>query len=196
VTSPRRAASAAAFDLRALLQEIEHAPPAPPLPWPVAVAVVSDTFRLAGHAPPPPRAWEGWRRKMPRAEELLAALAQLLVATTLRAQSVRVLEAGAVAPKEAVASFLDRVSPLNGELVRANRFRREEFLRQWAAACAGAIAGETAAESKKRLEQLDYRQALAEYKKAESARRAEAARRAQLLREAREREEQAKGWRE
>jgi hypothetical protein len=80
--------------------------------------------------------------------------------------------------------------------VRSNAFRQEEFLRHWIAVCHGRVAGETAAQSRQRLEQLDYRQAMAEYKKADAARKAEAARRAQLLREAQQREEQAKGWRE
>ena len=185
-----------AFDLAALTQELDKAPPAAELPWAVAVAVVSDTFRLAGLAPPAPRQWDSWRRKWPRAEELVATLARVLVATSLRSEAVRSLEEARPKTPECVQEFLDGVAPLSGEMVRTSPFRREEFLRQWIRACGGAVAGETEEQSRVRLEQLDYRQALAEYRKADAARKAEAARRAQLLREAREREEQAKGWRE
>jgi hypothetical protein len=185
-----------AFDIAALRRELDDAPPSGDLPWAVGVAVVSDTFRLAGLAPPAGRAWEGWRRKWPRAEELVLELARALVASSLRAETARALEGSQPAAKDTLERFLDRTAPLTGEMVRTNAFRREEFLRQWIRGCGGRVAGETEAQSKSRLQQLDYREALAEYKKAESARKAEGARRAQLLREAQEREERAKGWRE
>jgi len=185
-----------AFDVAALRRELDGAPVGAELPWAVAVAVVADTFRLAGLVPPAPRAWDGWRKKWPRSQELLAALARALVTTSLRAESQAALAAARPSVDEAVESFLDGIAPLSGEMVRANPFRQEEFLRHWIRACGGRVAGESVAESAQRLTQLDYRQALAEYARAESARKTEAARRAQLLREAREREEQAKGWRE
>lgn len=55
---------------------------------------------------------------------------------------------------------------------------------------------ETARQSKARLQQLDYRTTLQEFKKAEAARKEEAKRRAKLLQEARDREAAAHGWRE
>ena len=185
-----------AFDLAAIMRELEAAPPSAELPWDVGVAVVSDTLRLAGLVPPSVRAWEGWRRKWPRAVELVPELARALTATSLRADTVRTLEGAGSLPRNALDAFMDRTAPLNREMVRGNPFRREEFLRYWIDGCGGTIAGETPEQSAARLDQLDYRQALAEYRKAESSRKLEAARRAQLLREAKQREEQAKGWRE
>jgi hypothetical protein len=185
-----------AFDLAAIRRELDAAPPSAELPWEVGVAVVSDTLRLAGLVPPGARVWAGWRKKWPRALALVPELARALAVTSLRAETVRTLEAAGALPRNAFETFLDQVAPLTLEMVRSNPFRQEEFLRYWIERCGGTVAGETPDESHARLEQLDYRQALAEYKKAESARKAEAARRAQLLREAKEREEQAKGWRE
>jgi hypothetical protein len=185
-----------AFDLAAIARELEAAPPSAELPWDTGVAVVSDTLRLAGLVPPAARDWERIRKRFVRADELLPELARVLTASSLRAESVRALELLGALPGNAFEGFFDEVAPLTVEMVRRNPFRREEFLRCWIARCGGAVAGETPAQSRARLEQLDYRQALAEYKRAEQARKAEAARRAQLLREAKEREEQAKGWRE
>jgi hypothetical protein len=185
-----------AFDIAALERELDGAPPAADLSWAVGVAVVSDTFRLAGLVPPAPRVWDAWRRGRPRAGELVAELARALAATSLRGETVSALEASRKAAKGVLEAFFDGTSPLTGEMVRTNPFRREEFLRHWIRGCGGHVAGETERQSQERLAQLDYREALAEYKKADAARKAEAARRAQLLREAKEREEQAKGWRE
>ena len=185
-----------AFDIAAIKRELDAAPPAAELPWAVALAVVSDTFRLAGLVPPVVRVWDEWRRKRPRAEELLPELARALAATSLRAETVRALESSRPAAKSALEELFGLSAPLTAEMVRTNPFRQEEFLRYWIRRCGGAVAGETEPESRERLKQLDYREALAEYKKAEGARKAEAARRTQLLREAKEREESAKGWRE
>lgn len=185
-----------AFDIAAIKRELDAAPPSADLPWAVAVAVVSDTFRLAGLVPPVVKAWDGWRRRWPRAEELLPELARALAATSLREETVRALAASRPIARVPLEGFLDASAPLTAEMVRTNAFRQEEFLRHWIRRCGGAIEGETEERSQERLKQLDYREALAEYKKAEAARKTEAARRAQLLREAKEREESAKGWRE
>jgi hypothetical protein len=185
-----------AFDLAAITRELEAAPPAAELPWEIGVAVVNDTLRLAGLVPPAARAWQGWRKKWPRAAELLPELASAFVSSSLRAETVSAFGTAGRLPKGVFEGFFEKVAPLTLEMVRSNPFRREEFLRYWVERCGGTVAGETAEQSKARLEQLDYRQALAEYRKAESSRKAEAARRAQLLREAQERQEQAKGWRE
>lgn len=185
-----------AFNLAAIMRELEAAPPAAELPWDVGVAVLSDTLRVAGLVPPAAGAWKGWRKRWPRAEELVPELARALTATSLRSDTVRTLEAQGAFPRNGFDQFFDSAAPLTLEMVRGNPFRREEFLRYWIERCGGTVLGESEAQSQARLAQLDYRQALAEYKKAESARKAEAARRAQLLREAKQREEQAKGWRE
>lgn len=178
------------------MRELEAAPPAAELPWEVGVAVVSDTLRLANLVPPPASAWRAWRKRWPRAHDLVPELARALVTSSLRAESVRALEGRGAMARSSFEQFFDDTAPLTAQLVRENPFRREEFLRYWIERCGGVVAGESAAQSRSRLAQLDYRQALAEYRKAESARKAEAARRAQLLREAKQREEQAKGWRE
>jgi hypothetical protein len=185
-----------AFDLARVVRELDAAPPSAELPWEVGVAVVSDTLRRAGLAPPTAGVWNGWRKKWPRAAELVPELARALVASSLGDETVRTLADARGVPKRAFEDFFESVAPLTREMVRTNHFRREEFLRYWIERCGGSLAGETAEASRARLAQLDYRQALSEYKKAESARKTEAARRAQLLREAKEREEQAKGWRE
>jgi hypothetical protein len=185
-----------AFDIAGIKKELQAAPPASDLPWEVGVAIVSDTFRLAGLVPPAARAWDAWRRKWPRAAEQVAGLAEALVSSSLRDETVRALEVGKPAAKDVLEGLLGLAAPLTGEMIRENPFRQEEFLRYWIAECGGEIEGESEEQSEARRAQLDYRQSLAEYKKAEEARKAEAARRAQLLREAKQRAEQAKGWRE
>jgi hypothetical protein len=185
-----------AFDIAAIKRELQSAPPSADLPWAVGVAIVSDTFRLAGLAPPGSKTWEQWRRKWPRAGELVVELARVLAASSLRAETVRALGSSHPTPKLALEGFLEATSPLTAEMVRDNPFRQEEFVRHWIAGCRGEIAGETASQQQARLDLLDYRQVLSEYKKAETARKAEAQRRAQLLAEAKKRAEQAQGWRE
>ena len=166
-----------AFDIAAIKRELDAAPPAADLPWAVAVAVVSDTFRLAGLVPPVAQAWDAWRRKWPRAEELLPELARALAATSLRAETVRALEASRPAAKGPLEGFFDASvaahrrdgpdqrlpaggvpAPLDPPLRRARSTARPSDSR--------------GSDSK----QLDYREALAEYKKAEAARKSEAAR--------------------
>jgi hypothetical protein len=185
-----------AFDVAAIKRELESAPPSADLPLAVGIAIVSDTFRLAGLVPPAMRSWDTWGRKWPRAGELVIELAHAFARSSLRAETVRVLTATRPTSKATLEAFLDATSPLTAEMVRGNPFRQEEFVRHWIAACGGEIAGETTAQSQARLEQLDYRHAMSEYKKAETARKAEAHRRAQLLAEAKKRQEAAQGWRE
>ena len=185
-----------AFDVASIQREMRSAPPMADLPWALAVAIVSDTFRLAGLVPPGPSTWDEWRRKRPRAAELLGELARALVVSALRAETVRALEAAPPPAEAMLEGFFEATEPLTAEMARENPFRQEEFLRDWVQSCGGEVEGESKARSRARLQQLDYRQALAEYGKAEAARKAEAQRRAQLLREAAERAEHAKGWRE
>lgn len=182
-----------AFDLARIRKEIEAAPLLVPWPSDLAVAVVSDTFRMAGVAPPSDADWI--ERSKPSWFERLGVLAWLLASTSLREETVRALKPGFDA-LAAVAAFLDAVAPLTAEMLRQNAFRQEELIRQWIAAVGGRIAGETAAQSRKKLEQLDYRKTLVEYERAEKARKEEAEKRAQALREAAEREAQERGWRE
>ena len=69
-------------------------------------------------------------------------------------------------------------------------------MRRWVEALGGTLAGEDAARSARRLEQLDYRRTQAEYERAEGARKKEAAARAAALAEAAARDAAERGWRE
>jgi hypothetical protein len=129
-------------------------------------------------------------------EEQLGMLAHALVTTALREESVATLSRKPVEPMAALPAFLEKVEPLTAEMIRSNAFRQEEFLRRFIEALGGSIDGESAKQSKARLQQLDYRTTLAEFNKADAARKEEAARRAKLLQEARDREAAARGWRE
>jgi hypothetical protein len=184
-----------AFDLARIRQELQAAPLASPYPIELSAAVVSDVFRMA-HLLPPRAGW--WRERKAKGAlfaEQAGMLAHLLATTSLRAESVLAL-GPQVDAQRVLDGFFASVEPLTAEMIRANAFRQEEFLRKWAAAVGGGIAGETAAASKQRREQLDYRRTLAEYSRAEKARQQEAARRAKMLQEAARREAEARGWRE
>jgi hypothetical protein len=190
------------FDLGRIRDELRAAPPGSPYAPELAVAVVSDVFRMAGIVPPAPPRWRAWlgAKQLPRLGEQVALLAHVLATTSLRAETVRALSAGgARALSEAEAAlqrFFEGVAPLSAEMVAGNAYRQEEFLRNWIAAVGGAVEGEKPRDSAARLEQLDYRKTLAEYGKAEKARQAEAERRARLMKEAAEKQAAAQGWRE
>jgi hypothetical protein len=186
-----------AFDLARVRKELEAAPLASPYPPELAAAIVSDTFRLGGVVPPEASAWKAWRiKRRPYYEEQLGMLAHALAATALREQSVAALLEKPVEPAAALPAFFDAVIPLTAEMIRSNTFRQEEFLRRFIETLGAGVAGETARQSAARLRQLDYRQTLAEFNKAEASRKQEAARRAKLLQEARDKEAAARGWRE
>jgi hypothetical protein len=185
------------FDLAKVRNELGAAALASPILLDVAIAVVNDCFRMAEIGPVPDEVWESWRKQArPLWAEQMGMLAFVLSSTSLRAQTVDALRAGTVRPAGALASFFASVEPLTAEMIRANAFRQEEFLRKWVASWQGSIAGESEAESSSRLEQLDYRKALEEYARAEDARKLEAARREKMLQDARDREAAARGWRE
>jgi hypothetical protein len=187
-----------AFDLGRIRTEAQAAPLPSPYPFDLAIAIVNDTFRLAGLAPPDTKKWKqiAPRAKKKLGEEQVGMLAHLLATTSLREGTVSAIDPGRFDAPPALGAFFEAVAPLTAEMIRANAFRQEEFLRRWIEAVGGEIAGESRKESKKRLEQLDYRKTLAEYDRAEKTRQAEAARRAKLLKEAAEREAAARGWRE
>lgn len=185
-----------AYDLSRVRAELENAGVQRVLPFEVAIAVVNDTFRQAGLVPPRAAQWRRWAGKQATLKEQAPFLAHALVATSLRAQTVEGVKQARPDPAQALSAFFDALAMHTVEMFKSNRFRQEEFLRRWVACLGGAVAGESAAQSKKKLEQLDYRTTLADYRKTEAARAKEAERRAQLLREAAQREEYAKGWRE
>jgi hypothetical protein len=185
-----------AFDVRGIQAELAAAPIASPYPLDLAVAIVNDTFRMAGIPPVADATWTRWTEKAHTLwTEQMGMLAHALASTSLRAETARILSP--VHEKEkALELFFEGVKPLTAEMIRANAFRQEEFLRRWVECWDGEVAGESAAQSKRRLEQLDYRKTLQEYARAERARREEQERRAREAREAAEREAAARGWRE
>ncbi len=189
-----------AFDLKRIRDELAAAPLPSPYPLDLAAAVVDDCFRLAGRLPLPWKDFKEWTSKKAKRRllaEQLGMLAHVLAVTSLRDQTVATL---AVHPEldagKVLDGFFDAIAPLTAEMIRANAFRQEEFLRRWIAAVGGTVEGEAPEASNRRLDQLDYRKTLKEYTRAEDARKAEAEKRARLLREAAEREAAARGWRE
>jgi hypothetical protein len=189
-----------AFDLARVVAEIEAAPLVSPYTSELATAVICDVFRMAGQLPMPAERWRAWTGKKaasPLLGEQSGMLAHFLACSSLRPESVESV-ASLPAPVDAVAlldGFFATIEPLTAEMIRSNTFRREEFLRRWIEALGGRIAGETPAQSQKRLVALDYRKTLAEFRKAESSRLEEARRREEALRKAAE-EAAARGWRE
>jgi hypothetical protein len=184
-----------ALDLVLVLRELAAAALPPAYPAPLAAAIVSDCFRLAERNPPPASQWHAWsRRASINWEDQLGFLAHVLSTTSLREETLAAL--AAAPPVASLNAFFERVAPLSGEMLRTNTFRKEEFLRRWAEWLGGSIAGEGAKESARRVEHLDYRKTLAEYKRADKARKGEAERRARLLAEAAKAAADARGWRE
>lgn len=186
-----------AFDLANIRRQIEQAPLSAPLHLDLGVAVVCDLWRLANLAPADDRSWRHWSRgSWPNFAAQLGMLAHFMAVSDLRGQSITALRASQVRASDVLPKFFERVLPLTGEMIRANVFRQEEFLRRWIEALQGEVAGETREDSARRLESLDYRKTLAELREAEEARKREANARAQALKEAAERDAAARGWRE
>ena len=189
-----------ALDLDAIRKELAAAPQPSPYPSDLAAAIVSDTIRMSRLTPLPAGVWKKWTGKGQKNKlfaEQLGMLAHILAVTSLRAETTAsLLKAPGFEPQKAIEGFFETIAPLTAEMIRANAFRQEEFLRKWAEAVGGSIQGEKAEQSRKRLEQLDYRKTLEEYGRAESTRKAEAERRAKALQEAATREAAARGWRE
>lgn len=185
------------FDLAAIRRQIEQAPLSAPLDLAIGIAVVFDLWRLANLAPAGDKQWRQWGQgSWTNFAAQLGMLAHFMAVSDLRDQSIAALRASQVRAAEALPVFFERVEPLTGEMIRANVFRQEEFLRRWIEALQGEVAGETREESARRLESLDYRKTLAELRQAEEARKREASARAQALKEAAERDAAARGWRE
>jgi len=187
------------FDLKRLLADAAQA--MSPLHPDVAIAAVNDLFRFGSVTPVPDTDWAKWRQRWPTFDEKIALLGALVVHGGLRAptvDAVTAMAAHAHAPSQ-LARFFERIDPLTTEMIRTNAFRLEEFIRAWIAEWNGAIAGETPAESVKRLQKLDYGATLREMARAEAHRKEEAERRARILREAEEAAAAAaaaQGWRE
>ena len=145
-----------AFDLKRIQAEAQAAPLASPYPVQLSLAVVSDCFRLAGLVPPSAK---GRKRtaagaKAPLRDEQTGMLAHLLATTSLRDETVRALGGGRVDLTKALDDFFGAIAPLSAEMIQANAFRREEFLRRWIESIGGEVAGEGPAESKERISLL------------------------------------------
>lgn len=195
-----RDSASMAFALNEIRRELQAATAQPPVPHDLAVAVINDVFRLAGCKPVADPTWETWthvRRGL--WPEQVAMLAHCLMYSSLRAQSVATLSAVSAAGADVLDEFFRQVEPLTAEMVRSNAFRQEEFLRKWISVVGGSIDGEAAEASRRRVESLDYRKTLEEYRRAEQARAQEKAKRLEaerIAREAADREAAARGWRE
>lgn len=185
------------FDIQTLRKQLAAAPIVSPYPHELAVAIICDTFRLANLRPPSRQDWVDLEQYAhhPLWKEQVVMLAHLLAGSALRDDSAKALKKGTEATA-VLRHFFEDIAPLTAEMVRSNAFRQEEFLRKWVRALGGTVLNESAKESAKRLDQLDYRKAQQELKRAEEARKQEAERREQLLREAQQREADARGWRE
>jgi hypothetical protein len=185
------------FDPKRILSEAAAAPPVAAVDVQLAAAIVNDTLRMARTKPLPDDLWNDWMSgASPQTREQLGVLAAWLATTSLREATIEALAGQRPDAARSLKGWFDAVAPLTGEMLRGNAFRQEEAVRKWAAAWGGSIVGETKDESFRRLDQLDYRKALAEYERAEKARKEEAERRAKAIREAEEREAAARGWRE
>ncbi|AKQ69777.1 hypothetical protein A176_006689 [Myxococcus hansupus] len=186
-----------AFDLRELQTQLDAAPFVSPYPHDLSLAIVCDTFRLAQVRPPSLADWTELeqRARSPLWREQVMMLAYVLTSSSLGQETARTLHKGQDATT-LLQRFFQDVAPLTAEMVRSNAFRREEFLRKWVRAVDGEWKGESPKGSSSRLEQLDYRKAEAEMRRAEEARKLEADKRQQALREAEQRAADARGWRE
>ncbi|MCP3136639.1 hypothetical protein [Pyxidicoccus xibeiensis] len=185
------------FDISTLRKQLAATPLVSPYPHAVAVAIIADTFRLAMLRPPTKNDWKDLEDKGHHAlwREQVGVLAHVLTASSLREWTATALKKDAKA-HALLLRFFQAIEPLTAQMVLANAFRQEEFLRRWVEAVGGQVLNESARESAARLEQLDYRKAQQELKRAEQARKQEAEQRAKKLQEAAQREADARGWRE
>ncbi|GEL75336.1 MULTISPECIES: hypothetical protein [Myxococcus] len=186
-----------AFDIREIQTQLEAAPIVSPYSHDLALAIICDTFRLAKVRPPSRADWGALedQARSPLWREQVVMLAHVLVSSALRQETVQALTKNDDATT-LLQRFFQDVAPLTAEMIRSNTFRREEFLRKWVRVVGGECKGESPKGSVARIEQLDYRKAEAEMRRAEEARKKEADKRQQALREAEQRATEARGWRE
>ena len=161
----------------------------PPLSPALSHAIVSDLFRMAGKLPPPDDAFAQHTPQM-------VLCAHVLIASALRPLTIAALRELPDPAWMRLEDCFKAIEPLTLELVRDNRFRREELVRRWLATWGIPIDGETATVSQQRLDALDYRRTQREYAVAEQARREEAEQRRQQLEARRRVEAESRGWRE
>jgi hypothetical protein len=185
------------FDIPTLRKQLAAAPIVSPYPHELAVAIICDMFRLANVRPPSRQDWTDLKQRThhPLWKEQVVMLAHVLAGSALRDDSAKALRKDSNATA-ILQRFFEEIVPLSAEMVRSNAFRQEEFLRKWVRALDGEVLNESAKESAKRLDQLDYRKAQDELKRTEHARQQEAERREKMLQEAERRAAEARGWRE
>jgi len=188
------------FDIARIRRELQAAIAQAPLAHDLAVAVINDVFRVAGKPTPGDETWTAWAH-MRRAlwPEQISMLGHCLLFTSLRAETAALLPEFKTFSGHALEAFFKLVEPLTSEMIRSNAFRQEEFVRKWISVFGGSIAGESEQASARRLDSLDYRKTLDEFKRAEDARAAEKAKRLEAQRIAQEAaaaESAARGWRE
>ena len=191
------------FDLSKIEKELGAASAVSPCEAELAVAMLNDGLRLADRAPIDDETWSRLMKEpAPLWAEQLGMLARFLATSDeLRQQTVEAWggDRRQSTAEYALVGFKDKIAPLTAEMIRANAFRREEFLRRWAECCNGPIEGEKREQSRKRVKKLDYREALREFHRAEKQRTKEEQQRQELLRiaaEERARQAEARGWRE
>jgi hypothetical protein len=172
---PAPAAPWVVWDLARLVERIRDAAPAleaKEVEGDLVHARLADGCRDAGIAPPDPAEFsrqvgrldmESWRR-------LALAVAALEEAEWWAGLAAMEDRAGVAARLAFGLPGLAReMSPLTVGLVRQSATRAEEFARDLAMYLGVGIAGETDAESRKRLHALDYRRLLAEAEQARAA---------------------------
>lgn len=187
-----------AFDIKDIQKQLSAVPLVSPYPHDLSVAIICDTFRLAGLRPPSRADWASLEHISKAAglwKEQVGMLAHVLTSSSLGEDTARALREDAD-PRMMLQVFFTRVEPLTAEMVRSNAFRQEEFLRKWVHAVRGQVKDESTRDSDARLKQLDYRTALKEMERAEEARKKEADKRLKELQEAEKRAADARGWRE
>ena len=152
------------FDLAALTEEIRLATldlQGRKADRDLIAARLMDGLDDAGLAKPSPEDWkkqaqplddEGWNR--------MAILVRLFRETGLRDSIVQALGAkggGAAAVNDVFAAFAAGMARLlTAELLQKSPFRVEELARKWVHVLGAGIAGESAQESRQRMERLDF----------------------------------------
>ncbi len=181
-------------ELEGLISEVEQAPLHSPFPLDVSIAIVSDCFRMASLEPVLEKDWQRWEEKTGTLwREQMGMLAHLLTSTSLREVTVAALCEAADDRRPMLHRFFDQIEPLSAEMIRSNKFRREECIRRWLQWCGAGVSGESLQESQSRLDRLDYRKTLEVYERAEKARKEEMKVR---MEKARQQKAAARGWRE
>ncbi|MHC4828990.1 MAG: hypothetical protein ACYTFT_01335 [Planctomycetota bacterium] len=190
------------FSVQAIQEELAAHPLHSPIPIELAISVIDDALRLGGLAPLGASAWSDFfHARAPLLKEQVSMLGWALRRSSLGSgtpPAIRdlVAQGTRVTPKKSLDSFFKAIEPLTAEMIRANAFRQEEFVRRWIATWRGRVDGESIPASTARLNHLDYKKALREYADTEARRKREAKARKQAIAAAKQKKTAARGWRE